>query len=117
MSISTTSPRSPECHIPTLNSEVFHDHPEAAYWIGRVAFGNLIDMPREYHAAHVLRANVYIDEEHFLPDSARSANGGEYDSDDERSIQFAIVENDSKNSRLIGTVTGCYSCQRPLLHR
>lgn len=94
----------PEQLTPVVESSVFESHPEAPFWIGRVATGNVIEKPREYFGAHILRANIYIDQEGFLPAEARSANGGEYDTDDDRSVQFATLENHNQESRVIGTV-------------
>lgn len=94
----------PDRLTPLVETNLFESHPNAPFWIGRVASGNLIEMPKEYHAAHILRANVYIDQEGFLPAEARSATGGEYDQDDDRSVQFVTIENRFDESRVIGTV-------------
>lgn len=39
-----------------------------------------------------LRANVYIDQTGFLPESSRNVDGTEWDEDDERSSHFALLE-------------------------
>jgi len=100
----TVSELDPKRLAPVVETSVFEAYPDAPFWIGQVATGNIIEMPREYHGAHLLRANVYIDEEGFLPPEARSSNGGEYDADDVRSVQFATLENSNGETRVVGSV-------------
>jgi N-acyl-L-homoserine lactone synthetase len=90
--------------IPQIESRIFYDRPEAHYWVGKVATGNVIDMPAEYIGHHQLRANVFIDQEHFLPETSRNGDGGEYDEYDDRAVQFAILENINSHPGVVGTV-------------
>lgn len=92
-----------EALIPSVETSVFDGHQEAKFWIGKVAVPGEILLPDEYIAARQLRANIYIDKEGFLPPEARETDGGESDEDDDRSIQFAVVENLGVRSRLVGT--------------
>ena len=88
--------------MPQAESRLFDIAPNAHYWIGQVAMGNIVVLPEEYRAAHILRANVYIDEEGFLTPDQRHSDGGEYDEFDERSAQLAVVENTPDLKRVVG---------------
>lgn len=91
--------------IPQIKTEIFEHEPTSEYWIGRVACFDTIDYPDVYEGASRLRANVYIDEMHFLGPEHRDDKGCEYDCDDSRSIEFAIVQNehDVEKARVIAT--------------
>ncbi|MCK9641563.1 MAG: GNAT family N-acetyltransferase [Prolixibacteraceae bacterium] len=91
--------------IPQVSSEIFETEPGAQFWIGKVAVENVINSPEYYVAATKLRANVYIDEMHFLTPDCRDANGCERDQDDDRSVAFATVERSPEDgvTRVIGT--------------
>ncbi|HEU4967229.1 MAG TPA: GNAT family N-acyltransferase [Candidatus Saccharimonadales bacterium] len=101
-SVYETHPQDPTVAV---ESGVFQDHPEAAFYLGVIASPGIIYKPREYQAARRLRANVYIDEKHFLPEEARQRDGGESDVDDARSVHFAVIENrgNSELPRVVGT--------------
>lgn len=90
--------------MPVVSTEVFEDAPKARYWIGKVAVGEHVILPEYFEATGVLRANVYIDEMHFLEPEHRDENGREFDEDDHRSIQFAVVEKtkDNTSARVVG---------------
>src|SRR5665213_340275 len=108
MSIAEQNPAqiATELLTPTIVTEVFVDRPDAHFWLGLIASGATVAMPVEYQAAGVFRANVYIDENRFLPDSARRSDGSEADGDDNRSVHFVILENQIASSgltRLVGT--------------
>lgn len=92
-----------ESYIPFVETSVFNDVPSAHFWIGKVAVPGEILLPEEYTAARQLRANIYIDKEGFLEPEAREVDGGESDEDDERSVQFAVIENLGDRQRVVGT--------------
>ncbi len=88
-----------------VDSEVFSNHPDAPFYVGVVAMTGLEFQPELYEAAGRLRANVYIDEKHFLPETARDRDGIERDADDGRSVHFVVVENrgPEEKPRVVGT--------------
>lgn len=107
-----TSPQSSEIQkdsvevlLPSVETDVFEGHPEAAYWVGFVAAENNVYMPAEYEAAGKLRANVYVHERKFLDSESVQPDGTEQDGDDGRSLAIAVLENGfGKNpERLVGT--------------
>lgn len=91
--------------IPRFKTEVFRGRESAAFYVGILATTNEVVDTEAWHAARVLRANVYIDEMAFLPESSRHEDGGEEDEDDQRSIQFGVYENQGVDgeARLVGT--------------
>lgn len=90
--------------VPVVETALFGDKPDARFWVGKVASMGVVSMPLEYLASRQLRANVYIDEMGFLPENARQQDGGESDIDDERSVQFAVIENRTEDTQLaVGT--------------
>ncbi len=101
-SVYETHPQDPTVAV---ESKIFQDHPEAAFYLGVIASPGIIYAPKEYQAARRLRANVYIDEKHFLGPEARQRDGGESDTDDTRSVHFAVIENKGSEElpRLVGT--------------
>lgn len=101
MVIALNKNSNPEAFLPQAESRLFDASPRAQYWIGQIATGNLVILPNEYTAAHILRANIYIDEEKYLPSDSRCSDGGEYDEYDERSVQFAILENNPTELKLV----------------
>lgn len=107
MAISELDPRLTivEAVTPHVETALFDDAPESRYWVGCVAVANEVILPAEFTAARMLRANVYIEEMGFLDPTAREADGGESDADDERSVQFAVIENraETGEKRLVGT--------------
>lgn len=98
-----SQPETDNKFAPTVETVVFDDSSDARFWIGRVATMDDVILSEEYTAARQLRANVYIDKEGFLPESFRMDDGGESDADDNRSIQFAVIENCADEYRLVGT--------------
>lgn len=92
-----------------VSSDVFRNHPEAAFWVGKVAnLGIVAPGMSEYeNALGRLRAKVYVDEYGFLGDDSIDALGREIDKYDERSVHFAVIENaneDRRSSRMIGSL-------------
>jgi len=96
---------SPEAFIPSVESAVFTASPEATFWLGITASSGEIMLPQEHTASRILRANVYIDENRFLPDDARRPDGTETDDDDVRATHFSVVENSATHGKfnLVGT--------------
>lgn len=92
-----------ESYIPTVETAVFDELPDAHFWVGKVALPGEVLLNDEYTAARQLRANIYIDKEGFLDEESRMADGGEMDVDDDRSIQFAVIENIGDRKRVVGT--------------
>lgn len=91
--------------LPTVNTEVFTDHADADFYVGKVAMnGSGVSMPNEFLALRQLRANIYIDQMGFLGPDMREVDGGESDVDDHRSAHFAVIENhkDLNQQRLVG---------------
>lgn len=93
----------PYTHTPTVETSVFDDMPNAKFWIGKVAILGETVLEKEYTAARQLRANIYIDKMGFLSEESRQPDGGESDEDDDRSIHFAVIENNGEEKRLVGT--------------
>ncbi|MEJ2853188.1 MULTISPECIES: N-acyl amino acid synthase FeeM domain-containing protein [unclassified Saccharothrix] len=90
---------------PEVETDLFDRHPDARYYVGVLALPGWTVRPREHEAALRLRADVYIDEQGFLPDDARHADGGERDADDARSAHFGVVERTGPGTgRVIATV-------------
>ncbi|NUT96668.1 MAG: hypothetical protein HOY78_32060 [Saccharothrix sp.] len=90
---------------PEVETDLFDGHPDARYYVGVLALPGWTVRPREHEAALRLRADVYIDEQGFLPDDARHADGGERDADDTRSAHFGLVERTGPGTgRVIATV-------------
>ena len=94
----------PDRLTPAVETSVFDDNPDVRFWIGLTAMSGIIEKPIEYHASQRLRANVYIDELNWLPPSARNSHGLEADEYDQRSVEFATIENNSPVRKLVGTV-------------
>ena len=90
---------------PEVSCKVFERNPEASFWVGQIAVGNVIETPEYYQGALKLRANVYIDDRHFLTPEHRNEHGLEKDCHDDDSMQFAIVEHlsESQEARVVGT--------------
>lgn len=104
MSTMETTPRPPlESIVPSVETSRFTD-PQQEMWVGIVAMGGTVVAPDEYKATGRLRANVYIDEMHFLPSEARLSDGTESDVDDARSRHYAVLENTGEGARAVGTI-------------
>jgi len=94
MTLTQNAPLLPENFNPAVETALFAANPEAHFWLGVVASERELAHPVERHAAGVLRANIYIDQWHFLPTEARQADGSESDADDERSTHYAALYKD-----------------------
>ncbi len=87
-----------------VSSEVFRNHEEARFWIGKVAVAGEVTNEEIYDSLLHFRANVYVRQMHFLDKESLDVLGREIDSDDARSTQFTVVENqDDGKARLVGT--------------
>ena len=89
----------------TIESNLFECHKDAVFWVGMLAVGDqaVEGLENEYRASHLLRAQVYIDEFGYLPDSTRQIDGGEWDENDQRSVHFGVVEKVNNKLMLRGT--------------
>lgn len=76
-----------------VETSVFDDKPEAQFYVGMVAVPGEVIMPVEHEAWLKLRGNVYVHEMGFMGPDALDDKGRESDVDDERSVQFAIIQN------------------------
>lgn len=88
-----------------VSQEVFAEHPEAAFWVGKISMlGQVIDADK-FDAVTQFRANVYVHQLGFLPLESVDAEGREIDLDDKRSTQFVAIENatDSSDTRVVGS--------------
>ncbi|MEO8105024.1 MAG: hypothetical protein ABI602_01675 [Candidatus Saccharibacteria bacterium] len=83
-----------ELHVnPYVSAEIFENHLEAAFWIGRVATTD----SKHYDALAQFRANVYVGQMGFLGPEDIDIMGRELDADDARSVHFGAVENTTNN--------------------
>lgn len=91
--------------FPIVESDVFKRQNNAEYWIGKVAIPGLEPtMPNEFLAQRRLRANIYINERHYLSEEAREADGGESDYSDPHATQYVVLENCKPQPRAIGAL-------------
>ena len=105
--------QSPELLVPfptvPVSPEVFESHPEAAFWIGKIATLAVkgIDPTGYQDALARFRGNVYVHERGFLQKDALDEFGREFDEYDTRSVHFAVIENETEinqTSRLVGSI-------------
>lgn len=92
--------------VPRFETNIFSGQRQAAaFYVGILATPNVINDQNAWNAARKLRANVYIDEQRFLPETSRKEDGGEDDQDDLRSVQFGVYENigSEEEAKLAGT--------------
>lgn len=91
--------------VPRFKSTIFDGHENARFAVGQVAEGDISLYPEENLAYHQLRANVYARQAGFIPlEDINERNGGEYDSDDSRSVHMIILENMGEDQRLIASM-------------
>jgi N-acyl-L-homoserine lactone synthetase len=76
-----------------VETDLFVRYPAAAYWLGAVCTEGEVSKPQEFTSGRILRAESYIDENHFLGEESRQADGGEEDIDDQRSTHLVAIEN------------------------
>lgn len=96
-----------------VGSEVFDKHPDAAFWIGRVAASSVVfpeaESPNSAYldALGHFRANVYVHEKNYLDPSVLDEYGREFDEYDSRSTQFVVIENIHESNmapRMVGSI-------------
>lgn len=87
----------------SLESSVFQSAPAASFYMGKVAVPGEVLTPAEDHGHGLFRAQVYIDELGWLPESSRHSDGTERDVDDDRSIRFITQSNEGAGlTRVVG---------------
>jgi N-acyl-L-homoserine lactone synthetase len=92
---------------PAVSGEIFQTHPDAAYWIGRIAAADpMASNPDYYDALAQFRANVYVNQMGFLGPEHVDAFGRELDADDDRSVHFAVIENITNGQGPAGRIVG-----------
>lgn len=100
------APLSVEFEVNTpVSPELFVDHQDAAFWVGRVSLMGEIEDTEKFDAIAQFRANVYVHQLAFLPPESVDAQGRETDIDDKRSTQFMIIENATTDTepRVVGS--------------
>lgn len=90
--------------VPELQSTIFANHDNARFAIGQIAEGYDSLYPEENLAYHRLRANVYIQQTQMISEEYVAPDGGEYDSDDSRSVHVAVLENCGDKQRIVGSM-------------
>lgn len=70
---------------------LFDQHPQAAFWIGKVSTVGLIHQPEEFDSLTRFRRQVYVDELEFLGREHVDPLGREIDEDDSRSTNFVVI--------------------------
>lgn len=96
----------PQLVLPDVETRVFEGRQNASFYVGALASRNVVYLPSEFLGALKLRANVYIDESHYLEESHRQADGTESDNDDVRSVHYGIIENATDGPRVVGNIRG-----------
>ena len=83
-----------EMTVDTLSDTIFSGHPEKRFAITTLNPHSRPSLEESlHHAYHQFRADIYIDKFGILGDDARTADGIEFDGDDERAQHFIVVEN------------------------
>jgi N-acyl-L-homoserine lactone synthetase len=93
-------------HGISVSPEIFNKNPDSIYWIGKVAMGNIIEKPEYYEGIAKFRAKVYVDDLKFLSKDHKDQFGREFDQDDIRSVQFAVVENETASNKNQARIVG-----------
>ncbi|MBS3180960.1 MULTISPECIES: hypothetical protein [Leucobacter] len=90
--------------IPVIGSSLFVDHPTARMCVGIIAENDVArpGLEAEYLAHFVLRRKVYVDQTGQLDESEIQPDGTDRDSDDARSVTFAVFENHVEGVRVVG---------------
>jgi len=92
-----------EMTVDTLSDTIFSGHPEKRFAITTLNPHSRPSLEESlHHAYHQFRADIYIDKFGILGDDARTADGIEFDGDDERAQHFIVVENRLGHSALVG---------------
>lgn len=108
MSVVPISPDIDKFPTVSVSPEIFARHPDAVFWIGKVACGaNQEGFSGYCDALGRFRANVYVHEKEYLTTDVLDPLGREFDEYDERSVQFIAVENEHENNptaRIVGSI-------------
>ena len=111
LSVETLTTDYPQVEIPVFESDIFKDHPEAAFFVGALALKQEIgdegiSLPTAYTAARQLRYRSYTHpRNNYISVDSRDEDSGEHDVNDARSVQIGVVENLTAGglARLVGT--------------
>jgi hypothetical protein len=92
--------------IPDIESALFFGHQTSHLAVGIVGVGNnaMSGLENEFRGYSLLRGNVYARQKHFIPLYDLSSDGAETDTDDERSVHLAIIENAATSTRFVGAM-------------
>ena len=90
--------------LPEFHSNIFSGHEDSRFAIGQLGKNDDTSLPVEKLAYHRLRAEVYNEQTGMVMHEHIAADGGEYDSDDNRSVHMAVIENLGQDSRIVGTM-------------
>jgi N-acyl-L-homoserine lactone synthetase len=95
-----------EAVIPSVDSLVFAERPEAHLAVGIVAVGSDVipGLEDEFQGYTLLRGNVYARQRNYMPVSELNDDGTETDVDDSRSVHFAVIENALESPRVVGAM-------------
>ncbi len=88
------------------SNEIFENHQNAVFWIGKVALGTEVILPDYYDSLLKFRGKWYVNELHYLTEDQIDTFGRESDLDDKRSVHFAVVENDQIDNNTQARVIG-----------
>ncbi len=75
----------------------------ARFWVGKVSVEGCVINASQYDDVGRFRADKYVRDFGFLPENSVDAEGREFDSDDERSTQFAVIEKQGIDTRVVGS--------------
>jgi hypothetical protein len=89
---------------PEVSNRIFEDQSDAAFWVGKVAVDGIAIHSDYYDGTTLFRGNIYTNLGFISPDKVDDM-GREIDEDDERSTQFAVIENlkEKNSSRIVGS--------------
>lgn len=108
MSVVPSSPEIDRFPTVAVSPEIFAGHPDAAFWIGKIACdANGEGCSGYYDALGRFRANVYVHEKQYLTADVLDSLGREFDEYDNRSVQFIAVENEHESNptaRIVGSI-------------
>lgn len=89
---------------PKVPFDIFEGKTDYKYWVGRIEETQSEELLLE--AIGKFRANVYVKEMQFLSNDVIDGNGLEFDEDDKRSTQFAVIENITKENDKLARIVG-----------
>jgi N-acyl-L-homoserine lactone synthetase len=90
---------------PEVPSSIFNNHPEATYWIGKVADLGQSSLPEYYNALTKFRAETYL-RLGFIAMDQLDTEGRDIDKDELRSTSFMVVKKSEHNSIMHTSVVG-----------